>query len=123
MTNSQPLSSEAIRERYGFWPYLSRFYGLSFDDLRSMPRWAVKLYWDYLESIRAEEQLALIHAVGHPHLEKQHDRREAVRKLTEIADRFKQTTQPIPDTDEEWLAQVAAAGIPVRIVDKDGNYA
>ena len=121
MSLAQPLSSEHIRERYGFWPYLSRFYGLSFDDLRSMPRWAIKLYWDYMEPIRAEEQLALIQAVGHPHLEKEYQRRDVIKKLTETADRFKISTQPIPETDEEWLAQVAAAGIPVHIVEKDDD--
>jgi hypothetical protein len=51
------------------FPRLTRFYGLSFLDLCSMPRWARLLYVDALPALEAEEQLAAMQAAEYPHVD------------------------------------------------------
>lgn len=51
------------------WPRLTRFYGLSFDELRVMPRPFVYVYLNEMPSLIAEEQLRAIEAASYAHMD------------------------------------------------------
>lgn len=69
----QPTTSVEARVR--IFPQLSYHYGLSFEELARMPRWAVELYIDELPRLLAEEQQAAIQAASFPNYDKQDQKR------------------------------------------------
>lgn len=50
------------------WPRLSRFYGLSFGELRRMKRVFVRMYAEQMQIIRAEEMLDAITVSAYPYM-------------------------------------------------------
>ncbi len=58
-----------IPPNVALWPALSRFYGLSFTELRKMPRWAVRLYVEEMEVLHAHEQMDALEAMSFPYME------------------------------------------------------
>ena len=64
-----PKSSDRALSEVEDWPRLTRFYGLSFTELTTMPRWAREQYIEQLPAIAAEEQLDRLQAADFPHAE------------------------------------------------------
>lgn len=119
---SQQANNDAVlNERFGHWPALSRFYGFSLVELARMPRAFMRLYYDQMAPLRAQEQLAAIQVASYPHLDKDYKRNEMTRKLEEIANRLVSVEPPKPESDEAYLMQVASAGVAIEFVDADGE--
>lgn len=78
------------------WPRLARFYGLSFSELRVMPRAFVTVYRDAYAGLVAEEQLRAIQAASFPNYEED-TQRELYDDLLEVAGiSTQQVPKPLP---------------------------
>lgn len=53
----------------GYWPRLSRFYHLSFEEIAGMPYAAIEVYIEKMDQLEASEQLAAIQAASFVHYE------------------------------------------------------
>lgn len=87
----QPTTSVEARVR--IFPQLSYHYGLSFEELTRMPRWAVELYVEELPRLLAEEQQAAIQAAAFPNYDKQ-DQKRISRSLTRVIRKGRVETAP-----------------------------
>lgn len=72
---------EQVREEIDLvWTELTRFYGLTFDDLRRMPRVFRRIYYDAMPRIGANEQMQAIQAASFANL-KESDQRKIMKRL------------------------------------------
>lgn len=96
------------------YPLLSYYYGIPPSEAAVMPRWLRSTYIERLQEILATEQIRAIEAATFPHMEVA-ARRSTMRRLERIAKIGEQVQKPKTPQD------IAAIGIPVTIVDKEGN--
>lgn len=120
-TVGTPPTSEARtrarlkQELTHLWPELTHFYGLAPAELATTPKPILQLYIDALPRLLAREQLSAIQAAGSPHMEKS-ARGRMMRELWRQAGFSEPQATPVQSHDA-----IAALGIPVTVVDKDGN--
>src|SRR4051794_38262228 len=76
----QETSAKLLAEVEQVWPELTYHYGLTFDDLSRMPRWARLIYAKALRRILAEAQLVAVEAASFPYMDKTAQRR-MIRQL------------------------------------------
>lgn len=94
------------------WPHLSRFYGLSMNDLLGMPRKVVQIYLEAMPEIQAQEQLLAIQASDAPHME-QAARESLHRRLSRMAE-ASIPDEPVRDPRKaDVVRDLAAMGIKV----------
>jgi hypothetical protein len=67
------------------WPRLSRFYGLSFAELYSMPRMFLRMYAEAYPILVAEEHLHALQVVSYPYMD-ENDQKELFAELRDRAD-------------------------------------
>lgn len=117
MTTASPdrFSEELRNEVEQVWPELTRFYGLQPSELARLPKWMRNAYVKGMSRLHAREQLALVTAVGFPHM-KAAERKRLSRTLMNQAG-FAEAP-PQQATSHE---AIAAFGIPVTVVDAEGN--
>lgn len=108
------------------FPALTYHYGLSLEELVSMPRVFIELYIRKLPGLMAEEQLLRIEAATHPHA-KQDAQKRTIRDHERIIKRsepYRSQERTAPATDQSPIVaqrQLGAIGIGMRIVDADGK--
>lgn len=99
------------------WPRLSRFYGLSFSELRRMKRPFVRMYAEQMETIHAEEMLDRLTVSAFPYMEEADHKKththyarivKAERRASESANPGPVERKPLPDP-----GALAALGIAV----------
>lgn len=66
------------------WPYLTRFYGLSPNQLLHMERQLVAIYLEAMSEIKAQEQLMALQVADFPHMD-QSARTSLHRKISLMA--------------------------------------
>jgi hypothetical protein len=109
----QPTTSVEARVR--IFPQLSYHYGLGFEELTRMPRWAVELYIDELPRLLAEEQQAAIQAAAFPNYDKQ-DQKRISRNLTRTIRRGRAQAAPKVDIVAGGEGNPLAGMVGVEIV-------
>ena len=103
---------QEIEELY---PVLTYHYGLSFEDLVHMPKWARRMYINALPKLIAETQLRAVEVVSFPHM-KDGARRSMIRRLERKARRTRRTSAP-----PRKIEDMSEVGIKVIQVDAEGN--
>jgi hypothetical protein len=93
------------------WPLLSFWYHLSFKELTSMPRWAVRLYLDELPKLRAEYELMLIEASGMAYMEEK-DQKAVMKQLN--ADLGVREERQPEVSKETYMQQLAGLGLTIE---------
>ena len=94
------------------WPALSFYYGLSFQDLRGMPRWARDTYARALPGLLSSQQLRAIEASMFPWTD-EGSRRQIMNDLTRHLP--KTSDRPNAPRNKQEL-QLAAAGAGIGVV-------
>jgi hypothetical protein len=119
VTSPSLTSTYRIDPELAEYPRLSRFYGLSFFELVSMPRWAFRLYYEAMPRLSAEEQLMAIQAAAAPHTSKQDQSKifRALRRMVRRDDAPEETEKVDTRTVE---GQVALAGLGIGVRKGDG---
>lgn len=97
--------------RVSHYPLLSRFYGLSFEEVANMPHWAVNLYLRSIAEIEANEQLILLQAMDFPHIDV--DSRKRVHRSLLRAVGAEENKQAVDATDESTKRSLSGIGIAV----------
>lgn len=105
--------------RYRHWPDLAFWYGLTWAELRRMPRGVRRTYERELPRLRAEAQAERIDAASFPHMKKE-DQRRVVRRI-ERATRQVERETATDLTPEQLEAMAAGTGIGIKLVGKDDN--
>lgn len=107
------MGQEVANNRFRHWPDLSRFYGLSFDDIRRMPAPIRRIYEREMARLIAEEQARMLDVMNFSHMKPAAQRR-FIRRLNrrlqsrDHADR--------PKTEQELKEHAAQIGIAVKKV-------
>ena len=94
------------------FPRLTRYYGLSYEELMRMPRAAVRIYLDAYRELVAEDQLLAIQAATFPYVDED-TRRDIMRSLMRRAAPTNMA-QRVDPTAEEGIDALANIGIRVR---------
>lgn len=94
------------------FPRLTRFYGLSYEELMRMPRAAFRIYLDAYVELAAEEQLHTITAVTFPYSDKD-ERSRIIRYLSRRATPARPESEQVDPTGEEGVKALAGIGIKV----------
>ncbi len=113
MTLPQSITSDP---EVNDFPRLTRFYGLSFNDLITMPRWARRLYVSALDPLEAEEQLVAMQVADYPKMTergRKDTHRDTMRRIRRAAGaeepRAPAITDPLADRQK-------LAGIGISVV-------
>jgi len=104
-TSSSDLRAEATN----LWPALSYHYGLSFEDITRMPRWARRLYAEALPRLRAEDLQLSIEAASYPHMKPAAQRK--IQRSLERALKDSSKEQLTDDTDFQSRMDDAGIGL------------
>jgi hypothetical protein len=115
LSATDTYGEELRREVEETWPELTRFYGVTPNELATLPKWIRFAYIKSLPKLHAREQLDRVIAAGMPHMDKA-ARKSLIRDLFRQAE-FRQA-EPQKATSHE---SIEAFGIPVTVVDKDGK--
>lgn len=110
-------TSTSRSDRYRHWPDLQFHFGLTYDELRSMPHARRRLYEEALPRLLAEQQARTIDAVSFPHMKK-----EAQRKMIRSINRATGADKPVvPQSKGEAAARAGSLGIAIRTVPAGGK--
>lgn len=65
-SDSSVIQDEEVRE---LWPRLTRFYGLSYEELKRLPRIILDRYTEMMPMLQADEQVRALEASAYPHVD------------------------------------------------------
>ncbi len=114
-TSTEEPTSAKREEIATLYPLLTYHYGLSFQEIADMPRWARRDYLKALPKLIAQNQLRAIEVSAFPNM-KDGARKSLVRRLERAARHARpQAIRP------RKIEDVAMLGIGVKKVDAEGN--
>ena len=117
-TSPRAPEQEDPRDRYRSWPALSYHFGLSWDEIRRMPRWLRRIYTEELPRLRAQQMSEAIDAACFPNMEGGAQRR-VLRRISRALGEEPHK----PETETGAKEAAASIGIGTKFVpgaDGDG---
>lgn len=100
------LASRPASPLVEHWPRLTRFYGVSPEELQSWSRWLTSLYVEYIPILEKEEMATALAVSDFPHLEEKD--REKIHYSV-----FGDTSEPVDATSAAGKKSLGDIGIAV----------